>query len=111
MPPSWSGARHPASNGGAHDHGGVAHGFLLSGHMHVPPIPKLPYAPLWPIEGVPLGLWHALKGVRHRSLVSLANTRPARICKKIMHRLWAYFHARRAFTMAAFNLLVQGYGL
>jgi hypothetical protein len=27
--------------------------------------------------------------------------------KKVMHRVWAYFHARLAFTMAAFNLLGQ----
>ena len=31
--------------------------------------------------------------------------------KKVMHRVWAYFHARLAFTMAAFNVLVQWYGL
>jgi hypothetical protein len=30
--------------------------------------------------------------------------------KKVMHRGWAYFHARLAFTMAAFNVLVQWYG-
>jgi len=30
--------------------------------------------------------------------------------KKVMHRGWAYFHARLAFTMAAFNLLVQWHG-
>jgi hypothetical protein len=28
-----------------------------------------------------------------------------------MHRVWTYFHARLAFTMAAFNILVQWYGL
>jgi len=28
-----------------------------------------------------------------------------------MHRGWTYFHARLAFTMAAFNVLVQWYGL
>jgi hypothetical protein len=32
-------------------------------------------------------------------------------CKKVMHRVWAYFHARLAFTMAAFNGLVQWHGL
>src|SRR5439155_14334432 len=32
-------------------------------------------------------------------------------CKKVMHRVWAYFHARLAFTMAAFNMLVQWHGL
>ena len=31
--------------------------------------------------------------------------------KKAMHRGWAYFHARLAFTMAAFNVLVQWHGL
>src|SRR5215218_9678229 len=31
-------------------------------------------------------------------------------CKKVMHRVWAYFHARLAFTMAAFNVLVQWHG-
>ena len=31
--------------------------------------------------------------------------------KKVMHRVWAYCHARLAFTMAAFNILVQWHGL
>ena len=31
--------------------------------------------------------------------------------KKVMHRAWDYFHARLAFTMAAFNILVQWHGL
>jgi hypothetical protein len=31
-------------------------------------------------------------------------------CTKVMHRVWEYFHARLAFTMAAFNLLVQWHG-
>src|SRR5262249_31309490 len=31
--------------------------------------------------------------------------------KKVMHRVWTYFHARLPFTMAAFNILVQWYGL
>jgi hypothetical protein len=30
--------------------------------------------------------------------------------KKVMHRGWAYFQARLAFTMAAFNVLVQWHG-
>ena len=30
--------------------------------------------------------------------------------KKAMHRVWAYFQARLAFTMAAFNVLVQWHG-
>lgn len=31
--------------------------------------------------------------------------------KKVMHRVWEYFRARLAFTMAAFNILVQWDGL
>ena len=31
-------------------------------------------------------------------------------CKKVMHRVWAYFQARLAFTMAVFNVLVQWHG-
>lgn len=31
--------------------------------------------------------------------------------KKVGHRVWAYFHARLAFTMAMFNVLVQWDGL
>jgi hypothetical protein len=31
--------------------------------------------------------------------------------KKVMHRVWTYFQARLAFTMAAFNVLVQWQGL
>src|SRR5215471_14536320 len=31
--------------------------------------------------------------------------------KKVMHRVWASFQARLAFTMAAYNVLVQWYGL
>ena len=31
--------------------------------------------------------------------------------KKVMHRVWAYFQARLAFTMAAFNVLIQWHGL
>jgi hypothetical protein len=32
-------------------------------------------------------------------------------CKQVMHRGWAYFQARLAFTMAAFHVLVQWYDL
>jgi hypothetical protein len=32
-------------------------------------------------------------------------------CKKVMHRVWAYFQARLAFTMAVFKVLVPWYGL
>jgi hypothetical protein len=31
--------------------------------------------------------------------------------QKVMHRVWAYVHARLAFTMAVFNGLVQWQGL
>ena len=31
--------------------------------------------------------------------------------KKVGHRVWAYFQARLAFTMALFNILVQWRGL
>jgi len=31
--------------------------------------------------------------------------------KRVMHRGWAYCQARLAFTMAAFNVLVQWHGL
>lgn len=31
--------------------------------------------------------------------------------KKVAHRVWTYFRARLAFTLATFNLLVQWYGL
>ncbi len=30
--------------------------------------------------------------------------------KRVMHRVWTYFHARLAFTMAAFNVLVRWHG-
>ena len=30
--------------------------------------------------------------------------------KKVMHRVWAYFHTRLAFTMAAFHVLIQWQG-
>ena len=31
--------------------------------------------------------------------------------KKVMHRVWSYFHSRLAYTMALFNLLVQWDGI
>ena len=31
-------------------------------------------------------------------------------CKQVMHCVWAYVHARLAFPMAAFHVLVQWYG-
>ncbi len=44
-----------------------------------------------------------------RSCGVTENSQPVH-CKKVMHRVWAYFHARLAFTMAAFNVLVQWHG-
>jgi len=31
--------------------------------------------------------------------------------KKVMHRVWASFHTRLTFTMAAFHVLVQWHGV
>ena len=31
-------------------------------------------------------------------------------CTKVMHRVWTYFHAHLAFTMAAFTILAQWHG-
>ena len=76
-------------------------------------IPKHPEAHLWPSEVVTLGLLHALKGVGNRMLVETVLSMLTLVChvKKVMHRGWAYFQARLAFTMAAFNVLVQWHGL
>src|SRR5438132_500875 len=48
-----------------------------------------------------------------RILVETVLSMLTQVChfKKVMHRVWAYFHARLPCTMAAFNLLVQWYGL
>jgi hypothetical protein len=47
-----------------------------------------------------------------RLLVETVRSMLTVVChfKKVMHREWAYFHARLAFTMAAFHVLVQWYG-
>src|SRR5438094_6683577 len=76
-------------------------------------IPKHPEAHLWPSEVVTLGLLHALKGVGNRMLVETVLSMLTVVChfKKVMHRVGAYFQARLAFTMAAFNVLVQWHGL
>src|SRR5712692_4103030 len=52
------------------------------------------------------GEWEA------RMLVETVLSRLTLVChvKKVMHRGWAYFQARLAFTMAAFNVLVQWHG-
>ena len=48
-----------------------------------------------------------------RRLVETVRSRLTLVChlKQVMHRGWAYFQARLAFTMAAFNVLVQWHGL
>src|SRR5216684_766842 len=47
-----------------------------------------------------------------RMLVETVSSMLTLVChfKKVMHRAWEYFHARLAFTMAAFNVLVQWHG-
>ena len=47
-----------------------------------------------------------------RRLVETVRSRLTLVChlKQVMHRGWAYFQARLAFTMAAFNVLVQWQG-
>jgi hypothetical protein len=46
-------------------------------------------------------------------LVETALSMLTAVChlKKVLHRVWAYFQARLAFTLAAFNVLVQWHGL
>src|SRR5262249_90143 len=52
----------------------------------------------------------------HGKMRSRAHSKPCLIAtfllrfQHVMHRGWAYFHARLAFTMAAFNVLVQWHG-
>jgi hypothetical protein len=43
--------------------------------------------------------------------ISITKNENSYAIKKVMHRVWAYFQARLAFTMAAFNVLVQWHGL
>jgi len=47
-----------------------------------------------------------------RMLVETVLSMLTSVChlKKVMHRVWGYFQARLAFTMAAFNVLVQWHG-
>jgi len=55
----------------------------------------------------PRGTWNVRMIVE--GVLSMLTT----VChfKKVGHRVWAYFQARLAFTMALFNILVQWYGL
>jgi hypothetical protein len=53
------------------------------------------------------GLWNT------RMLVETVLSMLSGVChlKKVAHRTWAAFQTRLAFTLATFNLLVQGHGL
>jgi hypothetical protein len=64
-------------------------------------------------EGDPSNLKLCPRGEwEDRMLVETVLSMLTLVChfKKVMHRVWTYFHARLAFTMAAFNVLVQWYG-
>jgi hypothetical protein len=65
-------------------------------------------------EGDPMNLKLCQRGEwEDRILVETVLSMLTVVChfKKVMHRVWTYFHARLAFTMAAFNVLVQWHGL
>ena len=65
-------------------------------------------------EGNPTNLKLCERGEwEDRMLVETVLSMLTVVChfKKVMHRVWTYFHARLAFTMAAFNVLVQWHGL
>jgi hypothetical protein len=65
-------------------------------------------------EGDPANLKLCPRGEwEDRMLVETVLSMLTVVChfKKVMHRAWAYFHARLAFTMAVFNVLVQWHGL
>jgi hypothetical protein len=64
-------------------------------------------------EGDPSNLKLCPRGEwEDRMLVETVLSMLTLVChfKKVMHRVWTYFHARLAFTMAAFNVLVQWHG-
>jgi len=64
-------------------------------------------------EGDPANLKLCQRGEwEDRMLVETVLSMLTLVChlKKVMHRGWAYFQARLAFTMAAFNVLVQWHG-
>jgi hypothetical protein len=66
------------------------------------------------VEGDPANLKLCPRGEwEDRMLVETVLSMLTVVCpfKKVMHRGWAYFQARLAFTMAAFNVLVQWHGL
>jgi hypothetical protein len=65
-------------------------------------------------EGDPANLKLCQRGAwEDRMLVETVLSMLTLVChfKKVMHREWAYFQARLAFTMALFNVLVQWQGL
>src|SRR5262244_2922239 len=65
-------------------------------------------------EGDPTNLKLCPRGEwEERMLVETVLSMLTLVChlKKVMHRGWTYFQARLAFTMAAFNVLVQWHGL
>src|SRR5262249_27958065 len=65
-------------------------------------------------EGDPANLKLCQRGAwQDRRLVETVLSMLTLVChlKKVRHRGWAYFQARLAFTMAAFNGLVQWHGL
>ena len=64
-------------------------------------------------EGDPATLKRCQRGEwQDRMLVETVLSRLTLIChfKQVRHRGWASFQARLAFTMAAFNVLVQWHG-
>src|SRR6266705_1372644 len=64
-------------------------------------------------EGDPTNLKLCQRGEwEDRMLVETVLSMLTLVChlKKVMHRGWAYFQARLAFTIAAFNVLVQWHG-
>ena len=64
-------------------------------------------------EGDPANLKLCQRGEwQDRLLVETVLSMLTVVChfKRVMHRGWTSFHARLAFTMAAFNVLVQWHG-
>ena len=64
-------------------------------------------------EGDPSNLKLCQRGEwQDRMLVETVLSMLTVVChfKRVMHRVWTYFRARLAFTMAAFNVLVQWHG-
>jgi hypothetical protein len=64
-------------------------------------------------EGDPTNLKLCQRGEwQDRMLVETVLSMLTMVChfKKVMHRVWEYFQARLAFTIAVFNVLVQWQG-